>query len=52
MVNWGLVVRVPGAQWEGLIGRKIFAKACDLDSLGMMVWLVVLRWVRVCDYSC
>ena len=26
-----------------LVGCKIFAKVCDL---------VVLHWVRVCDYSC
>ena len=30
MVNWGLVVGVQGARWEGLVGCKIFAKACDL----------------------
>ena len=53
VVNWGLVVRVPGARWEGLDGCKIFAKACDLGSIGMMImWVAVLHWVRVCDYSC
>ena len=52
MVNWGLVVGVAGARWEGLVGRKIFAKACDLDSLGMIMWVVVLHWVRVCNYPC
>ena len=34
-----------------LVGYKIFAKACDLGSLGMIVWVVVLHWVRVCYYS-
>ena len=28
MVNWGFVVGVQGAKWEGLVGCKIFAKAC------------------------
>ena len=32
MVNWGLVVRLQGARWEGLVGCKIFAKACDLGG--------------------
>ena len=36
----------------GLVGCKIFAKAGDLGSLGMIAWVVVLHWVRVCDYSC
>ena len=36
---------------DSLVGYKIFAKACDLGSLGMIVWVVVLHWVRVCDYS-
>ena len=48
----GLVVGVPGARWEGLVGCKIFAKACDLGSIGMIMWVVVLHWVRVYDYSC
>ena len=51
VVNWGLVVWVPGGRWEGLVGYKIFTKACDLGSLGMITWVVVLQWVRVCDYS-
>ena len=51
MVNWGLVVGVPGGRWEGLVGYKIFTKACDLGTLGMITWVVVLHWVRVCDYS-
>ena len=33
----GLVVWVQGAGWEGLGGCKIFAKTCDLCSLGMLV---------------
>ena len=52
MVNWDLVVGVPGARWEGLVGCKIFVKACDLCSLGMLTWVIVLHWVRVRDYSC
>ena len=48
MVNWGFVVGVHGARWEGLVGWK----ACDLGSTGMMMWVVVLCCVRVCDYSC
>ena len=52
MVNWGLVVGVEGARWEGLVGCKIFAKACDLGSLGMVAWVVFLHWMRVCDYFC
>ena len=43
MVNWGLVVAVQGARWEGLVGCQIFAKACDLSSLGMVAWVVVLH---------
>ena len=31
---------------------KSFAKACDLGSLGVIAWVVVLIWLRVCDYSC
>ena len=31
---------------------KIFAKACDLVSLGIIAWMVALHWSRVCDYSC
>ena len=50
MVNWVLVVEVQGGRWEGLVGCKIFAKASDLGSLGMIIWVVVLHWVRVCDY--
>ena len=41
-----------GARWEGLVGCKIFAKACDLGSLGVIVCVAVLHWVRVRDYSC
>ena len=48
VVNWGFVVRVLGARWEGLVG----CKACDLGSIGMIMWVVLLHWVRVCDYSC
>ena len=51
MLNWGLVIGVHGARWEGLVGSKIFAKACDLCSLGMITCVVVLHWVEVCDYS-
>ena len=51
MVNWSFVVRVQGARWEGFVGYKIFAKACDLGSIAMIMWVVVLHWVRVCDYS-
>ena len=51
-VNWGLVIRVQGARCKGLVGCKIFAKACDLCSLGMIALVIVLHWVRVCDYSC
>ena len=29
---------------------KNFAKACDLGSVGMIAWVVVLHWLRVCDY--
>ena len=28
-----------------------FAKACDLHSAGMIAWVVVLHWLRLCDYS-
>ena len=52
LVNWGFVVRVQGARWEGLVGYKIFAKACDVGSIGMIMWVVVLHWVRVRNYSC
>ena len=52
VVNWGSVVRVQGARWEGLVGCKIFAKACDLCSMRLIMLVVVLYWVRVCDYSC
>ena len=51
VVNWGLVVWVQGSRWESLGGCKIFAEACDLNSLGTIPWVVVLLWVRVCDYS-
>ena len=48
----GLVVGVPGARWEGLVGCKNFAKAYDLGSLWITcVWLF-FHWVRVYDYSC
>ena len=46
------LVEVQGAKWEGLVGCKIFAKACVLGSIGMIMWVVVLHWLRVCDYSC
>ena len=53
VVNWGLVVGVQGTRWEPLVGCKIFAKACGLGSLEMITsWVVVLYWVKVCDYSC
>ena len=48
VVNGGFVVGVQGTRWEGLVGWK----ACDLGSIGMIMWVVVLHWVRVCDYSC
>ena len=44
MVNRGFVVGVQGARWEDLVGYK----ACDLGSIGMIMWVVVLHWVRVC----
>ena len=47
MVNGGLIVWAQGARWEGLGGCKILAKVCALGSLGMLVWVVVLDWVRV-----
>ena len=34
VVNWGFVVGVQRARWEGLVWCKIFAKACDLGSIG------------------
>ena len=37
VVNWGFVVGVQGARWEGLVG----CKACDLGSMGMIMWVVV-----------
>ena len=37
VVNWGSVVRAQGARWEGLAGCKIFAKACDLGRIGMIM---------------
>ena len=52
VVNWGLVVAVQGARWEGLVGCKSFAKACDLGGLRMIEWVTVLHSVRVCDFSC
>ena len=48
MVNWGFVVGVQGARWEGLVG----CGACDLSGVGMIMWVVVLHWVGVCDCSC
>ena len=48
MINWGFVVRVQGARWQGLVG----CKTSDLGSIGMIMWVVVLHWVRICDYSC
>ena len=36
----------------GFGGCKIFAKACDVGSIAMIMWVVVLHWVRVWDYSC
>ena len=51
VVNWSFVVGVQGTRWESLVGYKIFAKACDLGSIGMIMWVVVLHWVRVCVYS-
>ena len=30
---------------------QVFAKACDLGSVGMIAWVVVLNWFRVCNYS-
>ena len=48
--------------WFGCLGArskaggfgwwKIFARACHLGSLGMIAWVVVLHWLRVCDYPC
>ena len=46
MVSWGVVAWVQGARWEGLGECKILAN-CELDSLGMLAWVVVLDWVRV-----
>ena len=40
-----------GARSESLGGCRISAKACNLGSLGMLVWVVVLDWVRVWDYA-
>ena len=37
---------------EGFGWCKMFGKACDLGSLDMIAWVVVLHWLRVCDYSC
>ena len=46
VVNWGLVAWVQGARREALGECKILAN-CELDSLGMLAWVVVLDWVRV-----
>ena len=37
VVNWSFVVGVQGTRWESLVGYKIFAKACDLGSIGMIM---------------
>ena len=31
---------------------KFFVKACGLGSLRITAWVVVLQWLRACDYSC
>ena len=48
VVNSGFVVGVQGARWKGLV----CCKDSHLDSIGMIMWVVLLHWVRVCDYSC
>ena len=52
VVNWDFVVGVQRGRCDSLFRFKIFAMACDLSSIGMIVWVVVLHWVKVCDYSC
>ena len=39
-------------RWEDLNGCKVLGgcKTCNLGSLGMLVWVVVLDWMRVWDY--
>ena len=41
VANWGLVFWVQGASREG----------CHFGTLGMIACVVVLYWLRVCDYS-
>ena len=40
-------------RWEDLNGCKVLGgcKTCNLGSLGMLVWVVVLDWMRVWDYA-
>ena len=40
VANWGLVFWVQGASREG----------CHFGNLGMIACVVVLYWLRVCDY--
>ena len=41
------------ARWEDLNGCKILSgcQTCNMGSLGMLVWVVVLDWMRVWDYA-
>ena len=34
------LVWVQGARWECLGGCKVLAKACNLDSLGILAWVI------------
>ena len=55
-IKLNLITRMQQAvitRWEDLNGCKVLGgcKTCNLGSLGMLVWVVVLDWMRVWDYA-